>query len=109
MHNWHRSRTPVRHRRSQRSAVRNVRPTLETLERRDLLSAGFLQTNLVSDISGLAAQTDASLINPWGLTASGTSPFWVADNNAGVSTLYNGAGQKIPLTVNIPPNPNDTP
>jgi uncharacterized protein (TIGR03118 family) len=32
-----------------------------------------------------------------------SGPFWVSDNNAGVSTLYSGSGSKIALTVNIPP------
>jgi uncharacterized protein (TIGR03118 family) len=62
----------------------------------------FRQTNLVSDIPGLAKAFDKDLKNPWGLSASATSPIWVSDNNAGVSTLYNGAGQKLGLTVAIP-------
>src|SRR5437868_3098290 len=62
----------------------------------------FHQANLVSDIAGLAAVTDPNLKNPWGLASSSTSPIWVSDNNAGVSTLYNGAGQKVNLTVMIP-------
>ena len=63
----------------------------------------YQQTNLVSDIPGLAPVTDPDLVNPWGLTASATSPWWVADNGTGVSTLYTGAGQKIPLVVTVPP------
>src|SRR5262245_15760479 len=62
----------------------------------------YQQTNLVSDVPGLAALPDPNLVNPWGLTASSTSPWWVADNGPGVSTLYTGAGQKINLTVTIP-------
>src|SRR3954465_14832831 len=31
------------------------------------------QTNLVSNISGLAAQTDPNLVNPWGISSSATS------------------------------------
>jgi uncharacterized protein (TIGR03118 family) len=67
----------------------------------------YQQTNLVSDIQGLApnppnGQPDAQLVNPWGLIASSTSPWWVSDNNAGVSTLYNGQGVKQRLVVNIP-------
>ena len=61
----------------------------------------FHQTNLVSNIPGMAPLTDPTLKNPWGLSSSATSPIWVSDNNAGVSTLYNGAGQKVPLTVEI--------
>jgi len=63
----------------------------------------YQQINLVSDVAGLAATQDPNLVNPWGLTASGTSPWWVADNGTGVSTLYNGAGQKLSLVVTVPP------
>ena len=62
----------------------------------------FHEEKLVSDIPGLAAHTDPQLVNPWGLSASPTSPMWVSDNNAGVSTLYNGAGIKQGLVVKIP-------
>ena len=66
----------------------------------------YQQTNLVSDIPGLAAQTDPHLVNPWGMALSDTSPFWVSDNGTGVATLYNGTGQPFPvgspLVVTIP-------
>ena len=65
----------------------------------------FNVTNLVSDGSVPAVTIDPSLINPWGMSSSPTSPFWVSDNNAGVSTLYNGSGTKIGLTVTIPSPP----
>ncbi len=66
-------------------------------------SQGFyLQTNLVSDIVGDAQFTDGNLVNPWGLVHGPTTPWWVSDNGAGVSTLYNGLGVKVPLTVTIP-------
>jgi uncharacterized protein (TIGR03118 family) len=59
-------------------------------------------TNLVSDGTVPAAWTDPNLINPWGIAYSPTGPFWVADNNAGVSTLYNSTGKPQPLVVTIP-------
>jgi uncharacterized protein (TIGR03118 family) len=69
-------------------------------------AAGFVQTNLVSDLPGVAAVTDSNLVNPWGIASSASSPFWVSDNGTGVSTLYNGAGQPFPLgtplVVSIP-------
>ena len=68
----------------------------------------FHQTNLVSDIPNLANITDPDLVNPWGLSSSPTSPIWVSDNGTSVSTLYNGAGQKLGLTVAIPA-PTDPP
>ena len=55
----------------------------------------FAQTNLVSDGFVPAATTDPNLINPWGLTHSATSPFWVSDNGTGVTTVYTGAGAKV--------------
>jgi uncharacterized protein (TIGR03118 family) len=61
------------------------------------------QTNLVSNGAVPAVTIDPNLVNPWGLARSGTSPFWVSDNGTGVSTLYNGAGAKVPLTVTVPP------
>ncbi len=62
----------------------------------------FVQTNLVSDIPGEANLTDPNLVNPWGIAASPTSPFWISDNGTGVSTLYTGTGTKVPLTVTVP-------
>ncbi len=67
-------------------------------------SQGFYQqTNLVSDLPGVAKVTDPHLINSWGILHNSTSPFWIADNGTGVSTLYNGAGTPIALVVTIPP------
>jgi uncharacterized protein (TIGR03118 family) len=72
----------------------------------------YSQTNLVSDIPGLAAFTDPNLVNPWGIAFGPTSPFWVADNGTGVSTLYLPDGTAFPpaapLVVTIPTPPGDT-
>ena len=68
------------------------------------MAQAYQQTNFVSDIQGLAPTPDGHLLNPWGLISSSTSPWWVSDNNGGVSTLYNGnTGAIVPLVVNIPP------
>jgi uncharacterized protein (TIGR03118 family) len=99
---WIRSRTRSRRTRPAHRKPGTFRPVVEGMEERCLLSNNFLQTNLVSDIAGLAATTDPQLINPWGLTSSGGSPFWVSDNQTGFSTLYNGQGAKQGLVVNIP-------
>lgn len=66
----------------------------------------FQQTDLVSDQAGVAPIQDPDLLNPWGLVASSTSPWWVSDNNSGFSTLYSdtaGVVAKVPLTVTVPP------
>src|SRR5271165_224646 len=67
----------------------------------------YTQTNLVSDISGMATTTDPNLKNPWGLARSSGSPWWVSNNNSGTSTLYNGAG--IPQPQPTPTNPTAMP
>ena len=64
--------------------------------------AAYIQTNLVSDIAGLAAFTDPNLKNPWGISAAPGSPFWVSDQVTGVSTLYNAGGTPQALIVTIP-------
>jgi uncharacterized protein (TIGR03118 family) len=83
---------------------------VEALEDRCLLSGNVLQTNLVSDLPGVAQLQDPNLINPWGIATSSGSPFWVSDNNAGVSTLYSSNPAHTPpiptsinaLVVSIP-------
>jgi uncharacterized protein (TIGR03118 family) len=61
---------------------------------------------LVSDVSGAAPTTDPNLVNAWGLTASSSSPWWVADNGTDKSTLYNGnTGAIVPLVVQVDGGP----
>ena len=68
----------------------------------------YTQTNLVSNTGGNAPVTDPQLINPWGLSRTSGSPWWVSDSATGFSTLYNGAGAKQSLIVTIPPaDPNN--
>lgn len=67
----------------------------------------YKQTNLVSDIAGMAQLQDPQLVNPWGVSHSATSPFWVSDAGKSVSTLYSvnpttGAVTKSSLVVNVP-------
>jgi uncharacterized protein (TIGR03118 family) len=65
-----------------------------------------LQNNLVSDLPGVATVTDPNLQNAWGISESGGSPFWISDNNSGLSTLYTVSTSTpisvSPLVVNIP-------
>jgi len=74
-----------------------------------VLADSFQQTNLVSNINGMAAVTDPNLQDPWGISFSpGSStmpgsPIWVSDRAAGLSTLYTGTGSIVPLVVTVPP------
>src|SRR3989441_3619287 len=66
----------------------------------------YEQHNLVSDGAVSADLVDPALVNAWGLVSSTTSPWWVADNGTGLSTLYNGnTGAKVALTVSVPGAP----
>ena len=69
-------------------------------------SAGFSQnytvTNLTSDGSITANNTDLNLVNPWGMARSSGSPWWFSDNGTGLSTLYDGTGATQSLVVTIP-------
>lgn len=93
---WLRPRRP-------RPVVR-FRPAVQPLEDRRLLAGNVLQTNLVSDLPGVAAVLDPNLVNPWGISESGGSPFWLSDNNAGATTLYNTQGQPSPIVRTLTQN-----
>jgi uncharacterized protein (TIGR03118 family) len=70
-------------------------------------SGTYRQTNLISDIAGVARITDANLVNPWGMAAGPSTPLWISDNGTDVSTLYTGGIRGsiptiVPLVVHIP-------
>src|SRR5437588_13037165 len=71
-----------------------------------LPSPTFTQTNLVSDVPGMAKTTDPNLVNPWGMALGVNSGIWISDNGSGKATTYDGMGQPIPsgspLVVTIP-------
>jgi uncharacterized protein (TIGR03118 family) len=65
--------------------------------------AAYIQTNLVSDITGVAEITDPLLVNPWGVSESATSPFWISDQGRSDTTLYSLTGATNVSKVNINP------
>ncbi len=67
-----------------------------------VMASTFNITPLVADRAGVAANTDAHLVNAWGLAFNPTGFAWVADNGTGVSTLYDGNGVPQTLVVAIP-------
>jgi uncharacterized protein (TIGR03118 family) len=65
----------------------------------------YVVTNLVSNLPKTAAVQDPNLRNAWGVAFTpAASPFWIADNADGKSTLYDGDGTIAggPLVVTIP-------
>jgi len=67
-----------------------------------LAQSGYMQTNLVANVAGVANHTDSQLSNPWGISFIPGQPFWTANNNGGTSTLYDAQGNKQSLVVTIP-------
>ena len=73
--------------------------------------AQLKQTDLVSDISGLATLTDSNLVNTWGVSAMpGKSPFWISNQGTGTSSLFTVTGSTGVAAANgfpaVPPAPN---
>jgi len=66
----------------------------------------FAQTNLISDQPNAVVQ-DPDMINPWSIASSANGPFWVTNNRTGKATIYNTAGAKQALVVNIAGNGNN--
>ena len=67
------------------------------------MTTGFTDTALVASNAAAVKTTtiiDANLSNPWGLAVAPGLPFWIADNNSNVATLYSGTGaiQTIDVT-----------
>jgi uncharacterized protein (TIGR03118 family) len=79
-------------------------------EDRDNRSNRYMVTNLTADLPGVAPNTDPVLRNAWGVAFTpAASPFWIADNASGCSTLYDGTGMKVALQVAIPLSDNTVP
>ena len=69
---------------------------------------GFSQTNLVSNMPGLATTTDSQLVNPWGVSFANGSPIWISDQATQTTPLFavtgsTGVASKPNFTVNVPP------
>jgi uncharacterized protein (TIGR03118 family) len=73
----------------------------------------YLEHGLVSDLPPHAEHRDRNLVNPWGISFSPTSPFWISDNGTGLVTVYDGNGNPAPaaspIIVTVPPAGGGTP
>ena len=72
----------------------------------------YIQTDLVSDVPGLASITEPELVNPWGMSHTATSPIWTSNQGTQTATLFavtagNGVTKAAPAGTNgniaIPP------
>ncbi|MGA2807843.1 MAG: TIGR03118 family protein [Terracidiphilus sp.] len=87
-----------------RTLLRLAAPAALALSLAGTIAPGqhYKQTNLISSQVGAAPISDSDLVNPWGMSRSSSSPWWIADNATGLSTLYSGIGDKEGLVVTIP-------
>src|SRR5215831_800986 len=71
----------------------------------------FTQTNLVSDVPGMAKTTDPNLVNPWGMALGLNSGLWISDNGSGEATTYDGTGQSLgsPVIMSASDHDPDSP
>src|SRR6185437_5865154 len=105
---WHslaRKSFPRTSRRSSQSVrackSRLTRPAVESLEARNLLAAGYLEMNLVSNQAGAALLQDPNLNLPWGIAvAPAGGDFFISETGNGKVTLYGGDVNGSPLTEN---------
>jgi uncharacterized protein (TIGR03118 family) len=72
-----------------------------TLARAHGTANRYSVTALVSDAGLGAPHHDSALVNPWGMVASPTGPWWTANEARGSSTLYSSAGRRQLLTVSV--------
>src|SRR5436309_9885774 len=56
----------------------------------------YVVHNLVSDQAGRADQTDANVVNAWGLAALPSGPWWLADNGTDTATVRDATGAAFP-------------
>jgi len=58
-----------------------------------------VQSNIVSDIPGMATLTDPLLVNPWGMSFLPTSPLWTSNQGTGTASLFSGAPPAVPPAI----------
>lgn len=60
----------------------------------------YVQTNLVSDLTTVNGEpvkhpNVPNFFNPWGLTRGAGTPWWVSENNSGLTSLLDGNGNPV--------------
>jgi uncharacterized protein (TIGR03118 family) len=65
--------------------------------------SAYRQTNLVSDLPGFSPLQDPLLVNPWGISLTSSSPFWVANNGTSTTQLLKGDVSGSPFVLNASP------
>jgi aldose sugar dehydrogenase len=87
-------------------AVIAIAPLLRSAT--DAAAPTFTQTNLVSDVSGMAKSTNPNLVNPWGMALGLNSGIWVSGNGSGKAAAYDGRGQALQSGLVTIPSPGNS-
>lgn len=88
------------------SSNSNYMPPATPAMERPAVLANFKGTSLVADSATAgAANTDAKLINAWGIAFNPTGFVWIANNGTSTSTLYDGNGVPQALVVSTQSSP----
>ena len=81
-------------------AARETRPARTNNQQESpaiTFAAIYRQTNLVSNLPGVALVEDRTLLEPWGVALNSSSPFWVVSNKNDRANLYRGDVSGSPL------------
>jgi len=71
-------------------------------------SVAYRQTNLASDIPGLADHQDPFLLDPWGIAVVPGQSFFVANTSQGRAISLDATGSRVPPSGFAIPNPAGT-
>jgi uncharacterized protein (TIGR03118 family) len=75
--------------------------------------SAYRQKNFVSDIPGFGLVLDPLLVNPWGISTTASSPFWISNNFTSTTQLIRGDVAGAPVVLNASPQtitiPGDLP
>jgi uncharacterized protein (TIGR03118 family) len=81
------------------AAAAGLRPQIVVIP----AGSAYRQRNLVSDVPGMALLQDSLLVNPWGISMSASSPFWIANDGTSTTQLFKGDISSSPFILNASP------
>jgi uncharacterized protein (TIGR03118 family) len=65
--------------------------------------SAYVKKHLISDIPGFSFVLDPLLVNPWGISLTGSSPFWISNNGTSTTQLIRGGVAGAPIVLNASP------
>ncbi len=65
--------------------------------------SAYIEKHFISDIPGFGSVLDPLLVNPWGISLTGSSPFWISNNGTSTTQLIRGGVAGTPIVLNASP------